>query len=133
MCGMWHSPEEFLSAVYSQSKYLFCRWKCTIGALHNFIYGRWPDLYAVSFIVDLQDAANGNLMETLGLELKHIVGGKPYVYRIYSIYIWKVLCSVWYSNCETAVSGMDMVNGCDEFDKQGGCNDSPLVHTGSDS
>lgn len=53
MCGMWHSPEEILSAVYSQSKYLFCLWKCTIGVLHNFNYGRWPDLYAVSFIVDL--------------------------------------------------------------------------------
>lgn len=113
MCGMWHSPEEFLSAVYSQSKYLFCLWKCTIGALHNFNYGRWPDLYAVSFIVDLQDAANGNLMETLGLELKHIVDGEP------------VICSLWLSNCETAVLGMEMVNGCDEGDKQGGCTDSP--------
>lgn len=53
MCGMWHRPEEFVSAVYSQSRDLFCLWKCTMGALHILNNGKWPNLFAVVFIVDL--------------------------------------------------------------------------------
>lgn len=101
MCGMWQCPEEFVSAVYSQSRDLFCLWKCTI-ILNN---GRWPDLFAVVLIVDFWKPEVDPWTCILYTGLKSL----PYV--VYGIW-----------NCETAV--LEMGIGCEEADKQGGCNNS---------